>query len=142
MLAASYIREDAKYMPDPYKEEYIQRFSRTFFTRIKDVKEDKNDYKGTVNRKKLYEFMKVLKEQSKSSKTQNEKCFLKIARIIATYTTFVLNESIHPIGTKFPGGFSLHLKENKYVCPVKNRQKDNPSALCRFCVAVQDTNMT
>ena len=39
MLAASFLREDAKYMPLSYREDYIERFSKAFFSRIKDIKE-------------------------------------------------------------------------------------------------------
>jgi uncharacterized protein (UPF0305 family) len=75
------------------------------------------------------------------AKSQEEECFLKIAGIIATYTTFVREESIHPVGTKFPGGLQLKNINGKYLCPVKEKQLNNPSALCRFCVSVQDKSI-
>ena len=138
MLAASFLREDAKYMPVSYREDYIERFSKAFFTRIKDIKEDKNNYNGNVDREKLTEFLKVIDKQSNDAKGNNERCFVMIAKIIATYTTFIREEPIHPIGTRFPGGFILHLEKGRYLCPVKNRQSNNPSALCSFCVSEQD----
>ncbi|MFY9638178.1 MAG: DUF2115 domain-containing protein [Methanobacterium sp.] len=141
MLAASFLREDAKYMPKSYREDYINRFSKAFFTRIKDIKEDKNNYPGYVNIKKLVEFLMVVDKQSSDAVGDNEKCFIRIAKIIATYTTFILEEPIHPIGTKFPGGFVLHQYKGLYLCPVKNRQLNNPSALCKFCVSVQDESV-
>ena len=142
MLASSFLREDAKYMPISYREDYIKRFSKAFFTRIKDIKEDKNNYPGLVNMNKLLEFLMVIDKQSSDAIGNNERCFVRIARIIATYTTFILEESIHPIGTKFPGGFVLHQDdEGHYLCPVKNRQLNNPSALCKFCVSVQDESV-
>jgi uncharacterized protein (UPF0305 family) len=141
MLAASFLREDAKYMPKSYREDYINRFSKAFFTRIKDIKEDKNNYPGYVNIEKLVEFLMVIDKQSSDAVGDNERCFVRIARIIATYTTFILEEPIHPIGTKFPGGFVLHKEKGSYLCPVKNRQIKNPSALCKFCVSVQDESL-
>jgi len=141
MLAASFLREDAKYMPLSYKEDYIERFSKAFFTRIKDIKEDKNNYQGYVDTEKLVEFLMVIDKQGNDAKGDNERCFVRIARIIATYTTFILEEPIHPIGTRFPGGFVLHQEEGNYLCPVKNRQLENPSALCKFCVSVQDESV-
>jgi uncharacterized protein (UPF0305 family) len=138
MLAASFLREDAKYMPASYREDYIERFSKAFFNRIKDIKDDKNNYKGNVDKKKLTQFLKVINKQSNDAKGNNERCFVMIAKIISTYTTFVREEPIHPLGTKFPGGFKLHLAKGKYLCPVKKRQLNNPSALCSFCVSVQD----
>ncbi len=138
MLATSYLREDAQYMQSPYREEYIERFSKAFFTRIKDVKDDKGKYKGFVDVLKLKEFLEVLDNQRKEAKSEAEICFLKIARIVALYTTFILEESIHPVGTKFPGGFELRYSNGRFLCPVKEKQMNNPSALCRFCVSVQD----
>ena len=141
MLAASFLREDAKYMPLSYREDYIERFSKAFFSRIKDIKEDKNNYHGYVDTGKLIEFLMVIDKQSNDARGNNERCFVRIARIIATYTTFILEQPIHPVGTKFPGGFVLHKEEDSYLCPVKNRQLENPSALCKFCVSVQDESV-
>jgi uncharacterized protein (UPF0305 family) len=138
MLAASFLRDDAQYMPKSYRDDYIERFSKSFFSRVKEIKEDERDYPGDVNRRDLIEFLELLDEQSKNARTNQEKCFVKIARIISTYTTFVCEEPIHPLGTRFPGGFVLHIENGKYLCPVKQRQMKNPSALCKFCVSVQD----
>lgn len=138
MLAASFLRDDAQYMPKSYRDDYIERFSKSFFSRVKEIKEDKKNYPGDVNRKDLVEFLELLDEQSKNARTHQEKCFVKIARIISTYTTFVCQEPIHPVGTKFPGGFVLHIENGNYMCPVKQRQMKNPSALCKFCVSKQD----
>lgn len=141
MLAASFLRDDAQYMPKSYREDYIERFSKSFFSRVKEIKEDKKDYPGDVNRKDLVEFLELLDEQSRNARTHQEKCFVKIARIISTYTTFVCQEPIHPLGTKFPGGFVLHIENGNYLCPVKQRQMKNPSALCKFCVSIQDKSV-
>ena len=141
MLAASFLREDAQYMPKSYRDDYIERFSKAFFSKIREIKEDKKDYPGCVNRKNLNEFLELLALQSTNARNNSEKCFVRIARIISTYTTFVCEEPIHPVGTKFPGGFVLHLEDGKYLCPVKNRQMKNPSALCKFCVSIQDKKM-
>ena len=141
MLASSFLREDSKYMPASYRKDYIERFSRAFFNRIKDIKEDKNNYFGDIDTAKIKEFLKVIKKQHDDANGKNERCFVKIARIISAYTTFVLEEPIHPIGTKFPGGFILYAQNDIYYCPVKKNQQNNPSALCKFCVSVQDENM-
>ena len=138
MKATSYLRDDARFMQSPYREDYIKRFSKAFFSRIKDLKDDKDEYKGNVDVHKLKKFLEVLETQRKKAESEGEMCFLKIARVIALYTTFILEESIHPVGTSFPGGFKLKLVNGKYICPVKEKQINNPSALCRFCVSIQD----
>jgi len=141
MLASSFLREDAKYMPASYRQDYIERFSRTFFNKIKDIKNDKKNYPGDLDTKNIKEYLKVINKQHDEADGKNEKCFVKIAKIISTYTTFVREEPIHPVGTKFPGGFTLYTQNGIYYCPVKKNQMNNPSALCKFCVSVQDENI-
>ncbi len=141
MLATSFLREDAQYMPSSYREEYIQRFSKAFFGRIRDLKNDKENYEGNVDTVKLQGFLEVLGRQKDEVQNKNELCFLKIAGIISIYTTFIREEPVHPVGTRFPGGLVLKYEKGKYLCPVKEKQLDNPSALCRFCVSVQDESV-
>ncbi len=52
MLASSFLREDAKYMPPSYRQDYIERFSTIFFKKIKNIKEDRNNYTGDVEHKR------------------------------------------------------------------------------------------
>ncbi len=141
MKASHYLREDARFMPPIERDDYISRFTKAFFSRIKDIKDDKAEYSGQVNPTKLKEFLKVLDDQAKLAKDEYEECFHDIARVVATYTTFIREESIHPVGTNFPGGFTLRRVNGVYLCPVKDKQKDTPSALCRFCVSVQDESV-
>ena len=42
MDATGYLNEDARFMPATEQKDYIERFTRAFFIRIKDIKEDKN----------------------------------------------------------------------------------------------------
>jgi len=141
MRASNFLREDAQFMPSRERDEYIARFTKAFFTRIKDIKDDQSEYSGDVNLEKLREFLKVQDKQAHNSHNDDEICFHRIARVVSTYTTFIREESIHPVGTRFPGGFSLRYVNGVYLCPVKDKQKDTPSALCRFCVSVQDESV-
>ncbi|MEN6330281.1 MAG: DUF2115 domain-containing protein [Methanobacteriaceae archaeon] len=141
MQATFFLTEDAKYMPVGYREYYIELFSKAFFGRIRDLKNDNGDYDGIVDTAKLQGFLEVLERMHDEAKSKNELCFLKIARLISIYTTFIRDEPVHPVGTKFPGGFVLRYKGGKYLCPVKDKQLKNPSALCRFCASVQDESV-
>ncbi len=67
--------------------------------------------------------------------------FFKIYRLIALYTTFILKEPIHPVGMPFPGGLNIKYEKGTYYCPVKESQKDNPGAVCGFCIAEQTKNI-
>ena len=57
--------------------------------------------------------------------------------ITALYTTFILEEPIHPVGTEFPGSLKVEEKNEEFYCPVKDKQKDNENAICNLCLAEQ-----
>jgi uncharacterized protein (UPF0305 family) len=137
MLASAYIQEDAKYMQAGYREEFVETFTLAFINRFKDIKEDKENYEGYIDAKNLQEFVILLLKQIKESRIKQELYFLRLAKIVSIYTTFILETSIHPVGTSFPGGFKLKFENGEYLCPVKEKQLNNPGALCRFCVSKQ-----
>ncbi|HML04307.1 MAG TPA: DUF2115 domain-containing protein [Methanobacterium sp.] len=141
MLASAYIQEDAKYMQAGYREEFVETFTKAFINRFKDIREDKKEYKGYVNNKKLQEFIELLKKQIKESDIRQELYFLRLAKIVSIYTTFIIEASIHPVGTSFPGGFKIKFENGEYLCPVKEKQLNTPGALCRFCVSKQDKSI-
>jgi uncharacterized protein (UPF0305 family) len=61
--------------------------------------------------------------------------FLKY--LLAGFTMFVLMEPAHPVGTPFPGGDTVQLRDGVYYCPVREKANDVGGALCPFCPAVQ-----
>jgi uncharacterized protein (UPF0305 family) len=138
MKADSFFRADAKYVPARYREELLKTSKKAFFSRIKNIKEDEKDYRESVDIKKLGEFLKTLKKQKKHAASSAELCFLKVAGLISIYATFILEEPIHAVGTPFPGRLKVRYRNGKYLCPVKDMQMENPNALCRFCISVQD----
>ncbi|MBZ9570631.1 DUF2115 domain-containing protein [Methanobrevibacter sp. TMH8] len=140
MLATAILREEGKYVQASYREEYLEIYIKYFIMRIKDVKADKKDYNTEIdNKTDFQEAIELLENQfndKKLYKNENDK-FPVIYTIICLYTTFILNEPIHPIGTPFPGSLKVTYENNKYLCPVKDKQKENPHAVCLFCIAEQ-----
>ncbi len=141
MRGSNFLKEDVKFMPSQEREDIIARFTKALFVRIKDIKDDRSHYSGYVDSDKLKNFLIIQNDNIQKSHCLDEKCFYIIARVVSTYTAFVKEEPIHPIGTRFPGGFTLRLVDGVYLCPVKDKQKDTPSALCKFCVSVQDKSV-
>jgi uncharacterized protein (UPF0305 family) len=141
MRGSNFLKEDVKFMPPREREDIIARFTKALFVRIKDIKDDHTHYSGYVDSDKLKNFLNIQNENIQNSQSLDEKCFYRITIVVSTYTAFVKEEPIHPAGTRFPGGFTLRLVEGVYLCPVKDKQKDTPSALCRFCVSVQDKSV-
>lgn len=138
-----HLHRDAAYVQASYREEYIKAYTNGFLIRIKEVKEDKYCYSGRVDREELYTAIELLEEQEKLVKNMEdtEPAFFKIYKIISLYTTFIKEEPIHPVGTPFPGGFQVKKDRDRYTCPVKDNNDNNPLAVCPFCIAEQDEDV-
>lgn len=143
MQASNFLSEDAKYVQGSYRKEYLKSYTEAFITRLKVLKDDKEEYKGHVEREKLKNAVKLLNKQEIQVNAGEgfDPNFFKIYKIISLYTTFILEEAVHPPGTPFPGGFKVKYENGIYLCPVKENQKDNPGAVCGFCIAEQDESL-
>ena len=140
MQASLFLIKDARYVQGSYRKEYIKAYTLAFITRIREVKEHQPVDKDYLNVHEIQDAIKLLLEQGKHASDVDgfDPAFFKIYKIISLYTTFVLEEPVHPVGTPFPGGFRVKYNGDNYLCPVKERQKNNPSAVCGFCISGQD----
>ncbi len=143
MDASVFLFNEGKFVQKGYREKYLESYIKGFILRVNEIRENKNHYEGIVDIKELKNSLKLLNEQEKLILKQRsvESRFFKIYKIISIYTTFVMDEPIHPVGTPFPGGFEVKYEDNTYTCPVKDKQKDNPNAVCGFCIAKQDKSI-
>lgn len=57
--------------------------------------------------------------------------------LLAAFNLFVLDRPGHPVGTPFPGGFEVEVRNGEYVCPVREKADDVENALCPYCPAKQ-----
>jgi uncharacterized protein (UPF0305 family) len=130
------IQEEAECIHTSYKKNYIKAETELVI-RIRDVKNDNLQYSGHVDIEELNTAIDLLKEQEKMKEDMEEvdPAFLRIYSIISLYTTFIKEEPIHQVGTPFPGGFQVKKENNRYTCPVKKNNEDNPLAVCPFCIA-------
>jgi uncharacterized protein (UPF0305 family) len=133
------IQQEAECIHTSYKIEYIKA-EIGFLIRIREVKDDDLNYNGQVDVEELNTAIGILEEQEKMAEDLEEidPAILKIYSIISLYTTFIKDEPVHQVGTLFPGGFTVKKEGDKYTCPVKDNNDDNPLALCPFCIAEQD----
>jgi uncharacterized protein (UPF0305 family) len=140
MKASLFVINDSKYVQGSYRQKYIKAYTNAFILRIKDVKEHQEDNTEYLDVKEVKEAIELLLEQEKIATEGGEMDpgFFRIYKIISIYTTFVLEEPVHPVGTPFPGGLEVKYNGKNYLCPVKERQKDNSGAVCGFCIAEQD----
>jgi len=140
MQASLFLMEDARYVQESYRKEYLKAYNLAFITRIKEVKEHQPDDNEYLDVKKVQEAINLLRNQENEVTGADgfDPTFFQIYKIISIYTTFILKEPVHPVGTPFPGGLKVKFDGKNYLCPVKERQKDNPGAVCGFCIAEQD----
>jgi uncharacterized protein (UPF0305 family) len=143
MKACNYLITEGKYVQPNYREKFYNAYIKSFILRVKEIKEDKKVYIDQVDMEELQNSLKLLKEQEimMNEIYPADPYFPIIYQIISIYTSFILEEPIHVVGTEFPGGFKVKYEDGKYLCPVKEKQKDNPSAVCGFCIAEQDPEL-
>ena len=143
MKACNHLISEGKYVQPNYRQKFYNAYVQSFILRVKEIKEDKNVYPEYVDIKELKKSLKQLKEQEirMSELYPADPYFHVIYQIISIYTSFVLDEPIHVVGSEFPGGFKVKFEDGKYLCPVKEKQEDNPNAVCGFCIAEQDPEL-
>ncbi len=143
MTAHAYLVDEGKYVQGNYREEYLKAYSKGFILRVKEIKDNSGKFEGAVDPDELKEALNLLNEQEQMlmKLRSNESHFFKIYKVVSIYTTFILDEPIHVVGTPFPGGFEVRYENRAYLCPVKDKQKDNPGAVCGFCIAEQDESV-
>lgn len=136
------IQQGAECIHTNYKKDCIKSYT-DFLLRIKDVKVDDTNYNGQIDIDKLKKSVTLLlKQEQKANEEYDLKgAFWMIYKILSLYSTFIIEEPIHQVGFMFPGGFTVKIERDKFTCPVKENNKDNPSAVCPFCIAEQDENV-
>ena len=143
MEACNYLIEEGKYVQPNYREKFYDAYVKSFILRVKEIKEDKNIYPEEVDIEELKNSLILLEEQEVMMKEiyPDNPHFPVIYQIISIYTSFILDEPIHIVGTEFPGGFKVKFENDTYFCPVKEKQANNPNAVCGFCIAEQDPDL-
>ncbi|MCZ0861205.1 DUF2115 domain-containing protein [Methanocorpusculum sp. MG] len=59
-------------------------------------------------------------------------------RLVYGYVMLIAGGYGHPIGMPFPGGATVRREGERVLCPIRDKERDLPSALCNFCPAEQD----
>lgn len=139
MLATARMRKDGEYVHANYREKYLQVYIKYFIMRMKEVIEKEDYVDSAIDKKAFDESFPMLErtfEKERLDNAQDDK-FPLIYVITALYTTFILEEPIHPVGSEFPGSLFVEEKNGEYFCPVKDNQKDNVDAICHLCLAEQ-----
>lgn len=140
MMATAYMRKDGEFVHANYRDKYLEVYIKYFIMRMKEVlgKED-YDHNAKIDKKAFDECFPMLKrtfEKERLNTSEDDK-FPLIYVITALYTTFILEEPIHPVGSEFPGSLKVEERNGEFLCPVKDNQKENVNAICHLCLAEQ-----
>ena len=143
MLATVHMRKDGEYVHEKYREKYLKIYIKYFIMRMKEVKEKEDYVDANINKNTFDDSFPMLERTFEKERLTNEDDdkFPLIYVITALYTTFILEEPIHPVGSEFPGSLFVEETDGKYFCPVKDKQKDNINAICHLCLAEQTPNI-
>ena len=129
--------EESKYVQENYKEKSHAVYVKYFLARIKDVRSDNNTYEHDIDKEEFIDAVATLKSYHVNESITSKTKFPLIYGIISIYTTFILEEPIHPVGTPFPGSLFVEEKDGKFFCPVKDANMESPNAVCKMCIAEQ-----
>jgi uncharacterized protein (UPF0305 family) len=137
MLASAHMRKDGEFVHANYREKYLEIYIKYFIMRMKEVLENDEYNEKTIDKKSFDKSFPLLERTFESEKISEDGKFPLIYVITSLYTTFILEEPIHPVGSEFPGSLKVEKRNGEFFCPVKDNQKDNPDAICHLCLAEQ-----
>ena len=139
MIATARMRKDGEFVHANYREKYLEVYVKYFIMRMKEVLENEDYVDATIDKQSFDESFPMLERTFEKERldTSTDDKFPLIYVITALYTTFILEEPIHPVGSEFPGSLKVEKRNGEYLCPVKDNQKDNPDAICHLCLAEQ-----
>ena len=101
--------KDSEYVQKSYKDKGHKVYAKYFLGRLKYISGDETHYSKNIDKEEFIDAIATLKSYHMNGTINNETKFPLIYGIVSLYTTFVLEEPIHPVGTPFPG--SLEVEE-------------------------------
>lgn len=138
MIASALLREDGKYVQAGYREKFLETYVKYFILRIREILNTDENISENINKELFEECFENLEGNfnKEREKAENGR-FPLIYTLASLFSTFINEEPIHPEGSEFPGNLKVYKKNGVFYCPVKDAQKDNPNAVCGFCLAEQ-----
>ena len=137
MTVSAEIIEENKYVQANYREDSQKSYVETFILRVREILADNNDYTKRIDKKEFSDAIKTLMSNRENQTEKSKSKFPLIGCIASIYTTFLLEEPIHKVGTLFPGSLKVEEKDGKFYCPVRDANIDTPNAVCNICLAEQ-----
>ena len=143
------IRRETELLPEPYRSRYrpysIDLLNQ-YHAFLSDVRCGKSKQREILDRKLWDEFWKNAEESCFSDEVSKNSPEVGIGtpagklfyRLVYGYAMLISGLPGHPVGMPFPGGWTVKEEYGKILCPIRDKEKDLPQALCNYCPAVQD----
>ncbi len=134
------LEKECKYLPSKYKKVFREKMAEQLFSNFKEIIDKTHSPNQILDKEQFIEFLESFQEKLDNIDTKDTSQahdMTVLYHLCALYNIFITKTPPHPEGTPFPGGFFVEKIGDHYYCPVKDKQKDNDEALCRFCVARQ-----
>lgn len=137
MAISSEIIKENQYVQENYKDESQKSYVKAFILRVNEILSDKDNHDENIDKGEFADALKTLKSNQINRADKSQSKFPLVGSMTSIYTTFILKEPIHEVGTLFPGSLKVEEKNGKFYCPVKDANKDTPNAVCNICLAEQ-----
>ena len=143
------IHRETELLPEPYRSRYrpysIDLLNQ-YHAFLSDVRRGKSKQREILDRKLWDEFWKNAEESCFSDEVSKNSPEVGIGtpagklfyRLVYGYAMLIAGLPGHPVGMPFPGGWTVKEESGKILCPIRDKEKDLPQALCNYCPAVQD----
>ena len=143
------IRRETELLPEPYRSRYrpysIDLLNQ-YHAFLSDVRSGKSKQREILDRKLWDEFWKNAEESCFSDEVSKNSQEVGIGtpagklfyRLVYGYAMLIAGLPGHPVGMPFPGGWTVKEENGKILCPIRDKEKDLPQALCNYCPALQD----
>jgi len=135
MKVQAFFEKDCRDLPPVYKKKFKKKMLEHLFENFKSILSNKDSQNEPLDMEKYRGFLEQF--GTKLTCTNEVPQMTVLYYFCAMYNIFITNTPPHPEGTPFPGGFVVEKRGEEYYCPVKEKQKDNVEAICKFCVAKQ-----
>jgi len=113
MAVSAVIIEENKYVQASYREDSQKSYVETFILRVKEILADNNDYGKSIDKEEFADAIKTLMSNHENQTEKSKTKFPLIGCMASIYTTFLLEEPIHKVGTLFPGSLKVEEKDGK-----------------------------
>lgn len=145
------IRRETEVLPEPYRSRY-RPYSTDLLNQyhafLADVRSGKAE-NGAILDRELWDafwtrsaescFSEAVSENSPEAGLGNPAGRF-FYRLVYGYAMLIAGLPGHPVGMPFPGGWKVIEENGVILCPIRDKEKDLPQALCNYCPAKQDEN--